>query len=114
MEAQELRQMTLDELKTRVQGWRDELFRAKFKTQSSEARDTSVLRKLRRDIARALTILSQKTAGTAAPSPAVMPVAEDKPPVKASAKPASKKAPKAAAKKSKSKTATKAKRKGSK
>ncbi len=43
--------------------WREELFRAKFKMQSSEAKDTSVFRKLKQDIARALTIISEKGRG---------------------------------------------------
>jgi len=61
MEAKELRNFNVDELKTRVRQWRDELFRAKFKAESTEARDTSTFKKLRRDIARALTILNEKT-----------------------------------------------------
>lgn len=77
MEASEVRQFSVDELKGRIRQWRDELFRNKFKTQSSEARDTSVIRKLRRDIARGETILRQKTAGE---------VVETKAPVTKSAK----------------------------
>lgn len=60
MEAQELRAFNVEELKGRVKQWRDELFRAKFKAQSSEAKDTSIFRKLRKDIARGETILNEK------------------------------------------------------
>ena len=60
MEAQELRAFNVEDLKSRVKQWRDELFRAKFKAQSQEAKDTSVFRKLRKDIARGETILNEK------------------------------------------------------
>lgn len=62
MDAKELRQFGADELKGRVKQWREELFRSRFKGQTSEARDTSVYKKLKRDIARALTVLNQKVA----------------------------------------------------
>lgn len=60
MKVQELNQFTVDELKARIGQWKEELFRSRFKAQSSEVRDTSVFRKLRRDVARAKTILNQK------------------------------------------------------
>jgi large subunit ribosomal protein L29 len=60
MKIQELRQFSADDLKSRLGQWRDELFRSRFKAQSSEVRDTSVFRKLRKDIARALTVLNEK------------------------------------------------------
>jgi large subunit ribosomal protein L29 len=63
MEASELRQFSVDELKSRVKQWQDELFRSRFKAQSAEARDTSIFKKLRKDIARGLTILSEKEHG---------------------------------------------------
>ena len=64
MEAKELRQLTTDDLKVRVRNWKEELFRNQFKTQGAEAKDTSIFRKLRKDIARALTILKEKGAST--------------------------------------------------
>ncbi len=63
MEAQELRQLKKDELEAKVGQWREELFRTKFKSQTSEAKDTSVFPKLKRDIARALTILQEAKLG---------------------------------------------------
>ncbi len=82
MDAKELRQFGADELKGRVRTWREELFRSRFKGQTSEARDTSVYKKLKRDIARALTILNQKVAsGEIAPQP--VPVPKAKPVAKA-------------------------------
>lgn len=63
MEATELRTFSVDELRVRVRQWKEELFRNRFKTETQEARDTSVVKKLRRDIARGLTILNEKLAG---------------------------------------------------
>lgn len=63
MEAQELRQFKKDELETKIRQWREELFRSRFKSQTSEAKDTSVFPKLRRDIARGLTVLHEGTLG---------------------------------------------------
>jgi large subunit ribosomal protein L29 len=60
MDAKELRQFSPQELAGRVRQWKDELFRSKFKAESTEAKDTSVFKKLRRDIARAKTILNEK------------------------------------------------------
>lgn len=63
MEAQELRQLKKEELEGRIRQWREELFRSRFKSQTSEAKDTSVFPKLRRDIARGLTILQETKLG---------------------------------------------------
>ncbi len=63
MEAQELRQLKKEELETKIRQWREELFRSRFKSQTSEAKDTSVFPKLRRDIARGLTILQETKLG---------------------------------------------------
>lgn len=63
MKAEELRQFSEQELKSRIGQWEDELFRSRFKSQSSEAADTSIWRKLRRDIARGKTVLREKQAG---------------------------------------------------
>jgi large subunit ribosomal protein L29 len=60
MKASELRTFSTEELKGRVRQWREELFRARFKSQSSETKDTSVLVKLRKDIARGNTVLTEK------------------------------------------------------
>ena len=62
MEAKELRDFSVEELKSRVRQWSEELFRFRFKAQTSEARDTSVFKKLRKDIARGMTVLNEKTA----------------------------------------------------
>ncbi len=59
MEAKELRQFTVPELTGRIRQWEEELFRLRFKAQSSEAKDTSQFGKLRKDIARAMTIVRE-------------------------------------------------------
>lgn len=60
MEASELRTLTHEELKTRIRGWRDELFRAKLRGHSQEMKNTSIFEKLKRDIARGCTLLTEK------------------------------------------------------
>lgn len=60
MEAKELRNCTADELHGRIKQWKEDLFRARFKGQTAEAKDTSVYRKLKKDIARAFTVLNDK------------------------------------------------------
>lgn len=68
MEAKELRSFSAEELKGRVKQWQEDLFRARFKGQSAEARDTSVFKKIKRDIARAQTVLSEKLRGIELPA----------------------------------------------
>lgn len=84
MEAKELRNLTVDELRSRVRGWREEYFRAQFKGQSQEMKDTSLFRKLRRDIARGMMVLGEKTRTPGAPAPEATAPVSDKP-VKAKA-----------------------------
>ncbi len=107
MEVQELRSLSVEELKGRIKQWKDDLFRARFKAFSSEVKDTSVFGKLKRDVARASTILTEKNNGIVVQAPTAKPVAkkaaadtvvEDKP-VEAKAK----KSTKAASTKKKSK-----------
>ena len=59
MEAKDLRTLSKEELKGRIHQWREELFRTRMKRHASELKDTSVFKKLRRDIARGETILRQ-------------------------------------------------------
>jgi len=63
METQELRQLKKEELTAKITQWREELFRNRFKSQTSEAKDTSVFPKLRRNIARGLTVLHEAKLG---------------------------------------------------
>ncbi|NBW99918.1 50S ribosomal protein L29 [bacterium] len=63
MNAQEFRQLSVEELKGRLKQFKEELVRSRFKVQSSEARDTSVFKKIKRDVARAQTVLTEKLMG---------------------------------------------------
>jgi large subunit ribosomal protein L29 len=63
MKASELRELGAPELKTRITQWREELFRGKLKKFGGEVKDTTATRKMRRDIARALTVLGEKNDG---------------------------------------------------
>lgn len=63
MEAKELRQLKKEEIQGKVLQWKEELFRNRFKAQTSEAKDTSIFPKLKRDIARGLTILHETSLG---------------------------------------------------
>lgn len=99
MEVQELRTLSVEELKGRVKQWKDDLFRARFKSFSSETKDTSVFKKLKRDVARANTVLTEKAKGIVVETTATKPVkkaasVEDKPVTPKEKKTA--KAPKAA------------------
>lgn len=60
MEANELRKFSVDELNGRIKQWKDELFRTRFKGQTTENPNTSIFGGLRRNIARANTILNEK------------------------------------------------------
>lgn len=63
MELQELRALSVEDLKGRVKQWKDDLFRARFKAFSNEIKDTSVFKKLKKDVARAYTVLTEKASG---------------------------------------------------
>ena len=71
MKADELRSFSIPELEGRIGQWREELFRSRFKGETSEAKDTSVVPKLRHDIARALTVLNEKRSSAAPQDKAV-------------------------------------------
>lgn len=79
MEAAELRNFSVEELQARIRQWRDELFRARFRQQTPEKRDTSIYKKLRKDIARGETVLVEKLKGaTPAATKATAPIRETK------------------------------------
>jgi len=61
MDAKELRQLSVEELKSKIKSLKEDGVRARFKVQSSEERDTSVFKKIRKDVARAQTVLTEKS-----------------------------------------------------
>ncbi len=96
MEIKELRSLSAEDLTGKVKQWKDDLFRARFKAFSSESKDTSVFKKLKKDVARAYTVLTEKKHGVVVQAKASNPVAKQAAP--AADKPAEPKAKKATAK----------------
>ena len=62
MKAVDLRQLTDDELEARVLELRDNLFNLKIKHRTGQLEDNTSDRSSRRDLARALTVSSQRRA----------------------------------------------------
>lgn len=62
MTVKELRKLTIEELKDKISELRKELIDLEFKVRTAQESDTSSLRKTKKDIARAFTILSEKLA----------------------------------------------------
>lgn len=60
MKASELRALSEDELVAKARELRDELFNARIRKTTGQLENTAKLRTLRRDIARAETILSER------------------------------------------------------
>jgi large subunit ribosomal protein L29 len=64
MNGSELRGLAVEELEQKVRETRDELFNAKVKHATGQLEDTARLKRLRRDIARAETVLLEKREAT--------------------------------------------------
>ncbi|MCG8587969.1 MAG: 50S ribosomal protein L29 [Proteobacteria bacterium] len=64
MKASELRELSVDELAQKLRETRDELFSAKVKHATDQLENTAKLSGLRRDIARAETVLREKREAT--------------------------------------------------
>jgi large subunit ribosomal protein L29 len=60
MKAAELRDLSLEELATKASELRNDLFNAKVKRSTGQLENSSLPRRLRRDIARVETILREK------------------------------------------------------
>ncbi len=60
MKASELRKLSIEELKKKVDEWKMELLKLRFKKQIQGLENPMAIRKLKRDIARALTIIREK------------------------------------------------------
>ncbi len=61
MKAAELRQLTVDELRHRLDDTYQELFNLRFQLASKQLADTSRLRQVKRDVARLQTIIGERT-----------------------------------------------------
>jgi large subunit ribosomal protein L29 len=60
MKASELRKLSLEELRKKVDEWKMELLKLRFKKQIQGLENPMAIRKLKRDIARALTVIREK------------------------------------------------------
>ncbi len=56
-----MRSLAAEELASRVSGWEEEYFRARCEKSVGQLTNTNLVRQLRRDIARGITILNEKT-----------------------------------------------------
>ena len=60
MKTEELRSLEEQDLKSRVEVLRQDLFQARFRHATAQLNDTSKIRAARRDLARALTVLRER------------------------------------------------------
>ncbi len=60
MKARELRELTDEELKERERDLREELFNLRFQIATNQAENPQIIRNVRRDLARVLTILRER------------------------------------------------------
>jgi large subunit ribosomal protein L29 len=60
MSAAEFKDMNVKDLIEKEKQLREDLFRARFKLATGDIEDTSAIRKMRRDIARIKTIITQR------------------------------------------------------
>jgi large subunit ribosomal protein L29 len=61
MKAADVRAKTVDELKTELEGLRKEQFNLRFQRASGQLENTSRVRQVRRDIARIMTVLTDRS-----------------------------------------------------
>jgi large subunit ribosomal protein L29 len=61
MKVQEIRSMSSEEIVKKVDAWEEELFNLRFQARLGQLANPLQLRLIRRDIARAKTVLNQKT-----------------------------------------------------
>lgn len=60
VKAEEIRDLSGDEISEKIDAAREELFRLRFRSATQQLEDPALIRKLRRDIARMKTILRQR------------------------------------------------------
>jgi large subunit ribosomal protein L29 len=61
MKVQEIRDLSADEIEKQVDAWEEELFNLRFQARLGQLANPLQLRMVRRDIARAKTVLRQKS-----------------------------------------------------
>lgn len=60
MTSSEIRDLTDDEIKSRISDAQEELFRLRFRSATQQIENPSLIKSLRRDVARMRTILRQR------------------------------------------------------
>ncbi|HEC63562.1 MAG TPA: 50S ribosomal protein L29 [Candidatus Acetothermia bacterium] len=60
MRADELRELSREELEARIADWKRKLLNLRFQLASGQLRNTAEIKKTKRDIARALTVLRER------------------------------------------------------
>jgi large subunit ribosomal protein L29 len=60
VKAEEIRDLSGEEIADKIDAAREELFRLRFRSATQQLEDPALIRKLRRDIARMKTILRQR------------------------------------------------------
>jgi large subunit ribosomal protein L29 len=63
MKARELRELSVEELEQRVRDWKRKLLNLRFQLASGQLQNTAEIKKTKRDIARALTVLRERKVG---------------------------------------------------
>jgi len=66
MKAEEVRDLTVDQLRDKLAGLKKEQFNLRFQKASGQLENTTRMRDVRRDVARVQTILRQKLAAESA------------------------------------------------
>ena len=63
MKANEIREMSLDELNAKLNDLKKELFNLRFQNAINQLENPKTISEVRRDIARVKTVITEKTAG---------------------------------------------------
>jgi len=68
MKASLLREKSVEELKTQEQTLREQIFKLRFQKATGQAENPQKIRLVRKELARVLTVIQEKSAGAASPS----------------------------------------------
>ena len=68
VKATELREKTLDELRTREQTLREQIFKLRFQKATGQAESPHKVALVRKELARVLTVIREKTGGASSPA----------------------------------------------
>ncbi|HYS04743.1 MAG TPA: 50S ribosomal protein L29 [Candidatus Dormibacteraeota bacterium] len=68
MKANQLREKGVDELRTREQTLREQIFKLRFQKATGQSESPQKIALVRKELARVLTVIREKTAGESAPA----------------------------------------------